>query len=156
MTIDENKVNLSLQTALTKASTSSDDTSSFAGILERQIGKKVDPSASSSTSSTSESDAELEAFKAELKEKGALQFYQDYNFEKIDKLIEKKKAELEDKLGLSADSQPALTGEDRTSALSSLDDMLDAYRKQLQDKMQAEDQIDQKNSTLKTFLQELA
>jgi hypothetical protein len=159
MTIDDskNKINQSLLSTLSKVTTSSDASSSFASILESQLGTKVTASSSSSTSTTtSESDAAVEAFKEALTSKGALQFYQDYNFDKIEKLIEEKQAELEDKLGLSADSQPALTGDDRTSALSTLDDMMDAFRKQLQDKMEAEDQLDQQNTTLKAFLEELA
>ena len=71
-------------------------------------------------------------------------------------MIEEKKAELEDKLGLSADSQPALVGEEREAALANLNDMLDAFRKQLQEKMQAEDKLDQQNTMLSTFLQDLA
>lgn len=156
MTIDESKLNInqSLLNTLTKASIkSSDAASSFAAILESQIGSSSTSAAATTTSS--ESNAAVEAFKEALSSKGALEFYQDYNFEKIEKLLEEKKAELEDKLGLSADAQSPLTGEARETALSSLSDMLDAYKKQLQEKMQAEDKLEQQASTLSTFLQEL-
>ena len=160
MTIEESKnsVNQSFLSTLTKVTTKdslSED--SFASILASQL----DGSTSSSDESTisaasSESNAEVEAFKEALTSKGALQFYQDYNQEKIEKLMEEKKAELEDTLGLSEDSVPALSGEDRENALSMLDTTLDAYRKQLQEKMQAEDELEQDNTMLNTFLQDLA
>jgi len=161
MTIDEskNKINPSLLSALTKVTTKNSDVEdSFAALLESQfqVGTKVDPTAESTASTTTESDAAIESFKEALFSKGALQFYQDYNFEKIEKMIEEKKAELEDKLGLSADSQPALVGEEREAALANLNDMLDSFRKQLQEKMQAEDKLDQQNTMLSTFLQDLA
>ena len=71
-------------------------------------------------------------------------------------MIEEKKAELMDKLGLSSDSQPALTGTDRETALANLNDMLDAFKKQLQEKMKAEDQLQQQANSLSTFLQKLS
>lgn len=159
MTIDESKtkINQSLLNTLSKVTTkSSDIEDSFAALLANQfhVSTKVDPTAES-TASTTESDAAIEAFKEDLFSKGALQFYQDYNFEKIEKMIEEKKAELEDKLGLSADSQPPLVGEEREAALANLNDMLDAFRKQLQEKMEAEDKLEQQNTMLSTFLQEL-
>jgi len=137
-------------------------TSSFADLLQANIdAAKVtttqssnDSSSSSSTISASNSD--VEAFLSGLKEKGALAFYQDYNAEKIEKLMEEKKEELTEKLGLSDTAEPPLTGTDREEALANLQDSLDAYRKQLQEKMQAEDKLDQQNTMLGTFLQDLA
>lgn len=160
MTIEESKnsVNQSFLSTLTKVTTKdslSED--SFANILASQLDGSTSSSDESTISAaTSESNAAVEAFKEALTSKGALQFYQDYNQEKIEKLMEEKKAELEDTLGLSADSEPALSGEDRENALSMMDTMLDAYRKQLQEKMQAEDELDQENTMLNTFLQDLA
>lgn len=158
MTIEESKnsVNQSFLSTLTKVTTKdslSED--SFANILASQLDGSTS-SSDESTISSSESNAAVEAFKEALTSKGALQFYQDYNQEKIEKLMEEKKAELEDTLGLSEDSVPALSGEDRENALSMMDTMLDAYRKQLQEKMQAEDELDQENTMLNTFLQDLA
>lgn len=160
MTIEESKnsVNQSLLSTLTKVTTKDTVTeNSFASILASQLNGSSSSSDESTTSSTtSESNAAVEAFKEALTSKGALQFYQDYNQEKIEKLLEEKQAELEDTLGLSEDSVPALSGEDRENALSMMDTMLDSYRKQLQEKMQAEDKLDQENTMLNTFLQDLA
>ena len=129
--------------------------SSFLSEFQAALESAAKPSTSSSTQSTSSSDSNVQAFLDDLKEKGALAFYQEYNFDKIEKIIEEKKQELMDKLGLSPDSQPPLTGKDRQDALTSLDQMLDDFRKQLQEKMQAKDTLDQKNTTLSTFLQKL-
>jgi pyruvate/2-oxoacid:ferredoxin oxidoreductase beta subunit len=160
MTIDESKIkiNQSLLSTLAKMAQDSNGDNSFATLLANQfnVGTKVETATESASTLPSESDDAVEAFKEALSSKGALQFYQDYNNEKIEKMIEEKKAELEDKLGLSADSQPPLVGKERESALASLDDMLDAFRKQLQEKMQAEDQLKQQNTMLSTFLQNLA
>jgi len=162
MTIDQSTKSIYqslFSTSSTSASTSG--TSSFADMLQANIdAAKVSLSSSSSDSSsastTSSSNADVEAFLTDLKDKGALAFYQDYNFEKIEKLIEEKKEELTEKLGLSDTAEPPLTGTDREEALANLQDSLDAYRKQLQEKMQAEDKLDQQNTMLGTFLQDLA
>ena len=153
MTINQNTVNTALLNSQIQIK-SADTTNTFANLLQGAI---VESSKSNTTtaSSTKNSDA-LESFKEDLKSKGALQFYQDYNQEKIDKMIEEKKAELMDKLGLSSDSQPALTGSDRETALANLNDMLDAFKKQLQEKMKAEDQLQQQANSLSTFLQKLS
>ena len=153
MTINQNTVNTALLNSQIQIK-SADTTNTFANLLQGAI---VESSKSNTTtaSSTKNSDA-LESFKESLKSKGALQFYQDYNQEKIDKMIEEKKAELMDKLGLSSDSQPALTGTDRETALANLNDMLDAFKKQLQEKMRAEDQLQQQANSLSTFLQKLS
>ena len=98
----------------------------------------------------------VEEFKNTLGTKGALTFFQDYNNEKIEKMIEEKKAELMDKLGLGESAQPPLTGNARTEALATLDQMLSDFRKQLMDKLNAENKLDQQNSTLSTFLQKMS
>ena len=98
----------------------------------------------------------MEEFKNTLGTKGALTFFQDYNNEKIEKMIEEKKAELMDKLGLGESAQPPLTGNARTEALATLDQMLSDFRKQLMDKLNAENKLDQQNSTLSTFLQKMS
>ncbi|KFL33313.1 MULTISPECIES: hypothetical protein [unclassified Sulfurospirillum] len=160
MTIEESKnsVNQSLLSTLAKVTTKNTTTEdSFASILASQLnGSSSSSDESTASTAATESNAAVEAFKEALTSKGALQFYQEYNQEKIEQLMEEKKAELEDKLGLSADSVPPLSGEDRENTLSMLDMMLDAYRKQLQEKMQAEDELEQETTMLNTFLQDLA
>ncbi|MBP9565729.1 MAG: hypothetical protein KBE02_00415 [Sulfurospirillum sp.] len=162
MTVNESKirVNTFLQQTLNAIASKNEEAgSAFASILESEINVKQKSSSNETpieTLASSSQDEALEAFKEALRTKGALQFYQDYNFEKIEKMIEEKKAELMDKLGLSEDAQTPLVGEERANALASLDEMLDAYRKQLQEKMQAEDELKQQTSTLTTFLKDLA
>ena len=162
MSFDESKirVNTFLQQTLNAIASKNEEAgSAFASILESEINVKQKSSSNETpieTLASSSQDEALEAFKEALRTKGALQFYQDYNFEKIEKMIEEKKAELMDKLGLSEDAQTPLVGEERANALASLDEMLDAYRKQLQEKMQAEDELKQQTSTLTTFLKDLA
>ena len=162
MTVNESKirVNTFLQQTLNAIASKNEEAgSAFASILESEINVKQKSSSNETpieTLASSSQDEALEAFKEALRTKGALQFYQDYNFEKIEKMIEEKKAELMDKLGLGENAQPPLVGDERASALASLDEMLDAYRKQLQEKMQAEDELKQQTSTLTTFLKDLA
>ena len=154
MTINQNTVNTALLNSQIQIK-SADTTNTFANLLQGAIVESSKSNTTTTASSSKNSDA-LESFKESLKSKGALQFYQDYNQEKIDKMIEEKKAELMDKLGLSSDSQPALTGTDRETALANLNDMLDAFKKQLQEKMKAEDQLQQQANSLSTFLQKLS
>ncbi len=136
MTVNESKirVNTFLQQTLNAIASKNEDAgSAFASILESEINVKQKSSSNETpieTLASSSQDEALVAFKEALRTKGALQFYQDYNFEKIEKMIEEKKAELMDKLGLGENAQPPLVGDERASALASLEDMLDAYRKQ--------------------------
>jgi hypothetical protein len=105
----------------------------------------------------SESDAMVEEFKNTLGKKGALTFLQDYNADKIQKILDEKKAELMDKLGLNNDStQPALTGDARSEALSTLDQMMSDFKKQLMEKLNADDKLSQQNTMLSTFLQKMS
>ncbi len=133
---------------------SSSTTSSFAEEFQKQIATKTTLN-QSAVSEPSESDAMVEEFKSTLGTKGALTFFQDFNNEKIKKIIEEKKAELMDKLGLGESTQPPLTGDARAEALVSLDQMLSDFRKQLMDKLNADTKIDQQNSMLNTFLQKM-
>lgn len=157
MTISDAKNNLSQLFSSTHTvlkDDSSSTTSSFAEEFQKHIATKTSMNQSAITE-PSESDTMVEEFKNALGSKGALTFFQDYNNEKIEKMIEEKKAELEGKLGLSADTQPPLTGNARTEALASLDQMLSDFRKQLMDKLNADTKIDQQNSMLNTFLQKM-
>ena len=162
MTINDtqNKINQLFGTTLPTAKSESPPAlSTFAEEFQKQLpansSTNTNPNKPAATE-TSESDALLEEFKNALGTKGALTFFQDFNNEKIEKMIEEKKAELEDKLGLSADTQPPLSGNERAEALTSLDQMLSDFRKQLMDKLNADDKIDQQNSMLNTFLQKMA
>ncbi|WP_263831951.1 hypothetical protein [Sulfurospirillum oryzae] len=157
MTISDaqNKISQSLNSTLTTLKNEGTSAlSSFAKELQSQLGVKTNIN-QPEVIAPSESDTMVEEFKNTLGTKGALTFFQDYNNEKIEKMIEEKKAELEGKLGLSADTQPPLTGNARTEALATLDQMMSDFRKQLMDKLNADTKIDQQNSMLTTFLQKM-
>jgi len=101
-----------------------------------------------------QSDAALESFKRELSSMGALGFLQSYNLEKIETMMEKKKAELMESLGLSENTQPPLLAQERKTALETLDDLMADYRKELLEKMQAEDKIEKNNTVLSAILKQ--
>ena len=157
MTISDtqNKISQSFSSTLVSLKNDSTSaTSSFAEEFQKQIASKTSINQTAVTE-PSESDAMVDEFKKTLGAKGSLAFFQDYNNEKIEKMIEEKKAELMDKLGLGETTQPPLTGNARTEALSSLDQMMSDFRKQLMDKLNADTKIDQQNSMLNTFLQKM-
>ena len=158
MTINDTqtKINALFGTTLsTIKKESSTALSTFAEEFQKQLATKTDINAPAATEQ-SESDAMVEEFKNTLGTKGALTFFQDYNNDKIEKMIEEKKAELEGKLGLSADTQPPLIGNAKTEALASLDQMMSVFRKQLMEKLNGDRKIDQQNSMLNTFLQKMS
>ena len=160
MTIDENRMHIGqiftdTSAALKKGSS---ELSDFADVLEQQLvsnnSTNTNPN-KPAASIPSESDTMVEEFKNTLGSKGALAFFQDYNNEKIEKIIEEKKAELMDKLGLGEGTQPPLAGDERAQALASLDQMLSDFRKQLMEKLNADKKIDQQSTMLNTFLQKV-
>jgi len=162
MTIDEskNKISQMFASAVTTIKKESSELSNFADELKKQLAvntttTNTDPNKPAATEA-SESDAMVEEFKKTLGTKGALTFFQDYNNEKIEKMIEEKKAELMDKLGLGETTQPPLAGDERAQALVSLDQMMSDFRKQLMDKLNADNKIDQQNTMLNTFLQKMS
>ena len=161
MTINDahNKIGQLFSDTLTTAKKeSSSALSSFAEEFHRQLASNNTTNSNPNkpaVTEASESDAMVEEFKNALGTKGALTFFQDYNNDKIEKMIEEKKAELEEKLGLGESAQPPLSGNERTEALASLDQMLSDFRKQLMDKLNADSKIDQQNSMLNTFLQKM-
>lgn len=160
MTVDENRMHIGqiFTDASTMLKKESSELSSFADEFKKQLAinasTNTDPNKPAVTP-PSESDTMVEEFKNALGTKGALNFFQDYNNEKIEKIIEEKKAELMDKLGLGETTQPPLTGNERAQALVSLDQMLSDFRKQLMDKLNADNKIDQQNTMLNTFLQKM-
>jgi len=158
MTIDENQknINQSILNTITKVTTkSSSVTDSFADLLKEQLNTKEGFSGAATTV-TAEQDTAIAAFKEALSTKGALQFYQDYNNEKIEKLVEAKKDKLTDTLGLNDDAQSPLLGEERQNALANLDQMTSDYQKDLIAKLGDNNEQKKANEILSTFLQELS
>lgn len=140
-----------LNTLTSTASTVTSGTADFEAELQRQL---IDSLQAQKTKEVVQSDAALEEFKRELTSMGALGFLQSYNLEKIEALMEKKKAELMESLGLSESTQPPLSAQERKSALETLDDLLADYRKELLEKMQAEDKLEKNNTVLSAILKQ--
>jgi hypothetical protein len=124
----------------------------FATELQRQL---IDNLKSQQDPNEIQTNAGLEDFKRALTSRGALNFLQEQNLEKIEALLEKKKQELSDALGLGDKTQPPLSSEERKTALQTLETMLSDYKKQLQEQMQASDKIKTNNTTLSALLQNL-
>lgn len=124
-------------------------TAAFESELQRQL---MDNLKSQNLEKEVQTDAAVEDFKRELSSVGALGFLQSFNLEKIEKLIEKKREELMESLGLSDKTQPPLSTQDRESALKTLEDLLADYKKELLEKAQAEDKLEKNNTTLSAVL----
>jgi len=162
MTINDtqNKINTLFGTTLsTTKSESSTALSPFEEEFQKQLASNSNTNSNPNkpaATEKSESDAMVEEFKNTLGKKGALTFLQDYNADKIQKILDEKKAELMDKLGLSDSTQPSLTGDTRSEALSTLDQMMSDFQKQLMEKLNADDKLSQQNTMLSTFLQKMS
>jgi len=140
-----------LNTLSTQTSAQSLHATDFEAELQRHL---IDTLQAQKTQDMVQSDAALESFKRELSSMGALGFLQSYNLEKIETMMEKKKAELMESLGLSENTQPPLLAQERKTALETLDDLMADYRKELLEKMQAEDKIEKNNTVLSAILKQ--
>ncbi|MBV5278373.1 MAG: hypothetical protein J0647_04975 [Campylobacteraceae bacterium] len=127
-------------------------TANFETELQRQL---IDNLKSQQETTNVQTDAAVEDFKRELSSRGALTFLQEQNFEKIETLLEKKKQELMDSLGLGDSTQPPLAGEEKKTALQTLDSMLSDYKKQLLEEIQTSNKTKTNNTTLSSLLQNL-
>lgn len=143
-----------LAATLTQSSSEKNTTALFETELQRQLIANLKSQKAAEKSETSvTTDAEIEAFKRKLASSDASKFFQEYNLNKIDELVAKKKAELMEALGLNADAQPPLVGEERKIALQTLEALLDDYKKELQEQMKAEKKIEEQTTTLSAVLQ---
>ncbi len=143
-----------LASTLTQSSSEKSTSALFETELQRQLIENLKSQKVAQESETSvTTDAEIEAFKRKLASSDASKFFQEYNLNKIDELVAKKKAELMEALGLNADAQPPLVGEARKIALQTLEALLDDYKKELQEQMKAEKKIEEQTTTLSAALQ---
>lgn len=101
-----------------------------------------------------QSDVGLEEFKRKLSSMGAVGFLQAFNLDKIETLIEKKKDELIHELGLSENTVPPLSQNESKEALKTLEALLDNYKKELLEKMKAEEKLEKNNQILTSVLQQ--
>lgn len=79
---------------------------------------------------------EVEAFVKNLKEKGARVAWDEMNQEKIDKLIEERRALLEEMYGLN--SEPPLPEEQRAKVEADIDEQLKDYKEELMDRFKTD------------------
>lgn len=102
---------------------------------------------SSETESASEFSAEREAFFARLDQLGAAGYIAEMNKEKIEKLLEEKRKELEAQYGLNA--KPPLEGEALSNAMKAVNEAMEEYRKQLLEQFKNKKEIEDKGSVTK-------
>ncbi|MDD2384005.1 MAG: hypothetical protein PHN18_07435 [Sulfurospirillaceae bacterium] len=140
------------QTLLNTLSTTKEvtPTINFETELQRQL---IDNLKSQQDPTQIQSDASVEEFKRQLASMGASNYLQEQNMKKIEELIEKKKEELMDSLGLSDKTQPPLSEEAKKTALTTLDTLLSDYKKQLMEQMQASSKTGSTTTTLASLLQ---
>ncbi|MDD3462890.1 MAG: hypothetical protein PHW07_04535 [Sulfurospirillaceae bacterium] len=150
MTINPYMLAIGLVTDLVSSALSSKPTSSFQTELQEQ-SVKMDTAVAKEDEKT-KTTKYIDSFKDELTTLGASAFVQKLNLEKIEKLIEDKRSELTKSLGLSEDSNPVLQGEDRKTALATLEKMLNEYTKELQAQMQIKNLQTKNNEMLSSVL----
>ncbi len=143
------------QTMLNSLSTIKEtaSTTDFETELQRQL---MDNLKSKQDPIETQSNADVEEFKRQLASVGSTQYLQDQNMQKIEELIEKKKQELMDTLGLSDATQPPLSGEEKETALKTLETLLSDYKKQLMEQIQLSNQNSNSgsnNTTLASLLE---
>lgn len=113
------------------------------GILNENVSAEADSATESGTARTSESkneesyvrDPSIAAFFKRVDAAGgALSFIQEQNLLKIKQLLEEKKKEL--MKGLGVDAEPPLQGRARAEALEAVAEVLEAYEKELMEKLE--------------------
>lgn len=128
----------------------------FSSLLE----KSKDDSKTGTTITRGVSDADVQSFINDLTSMGASAFWMNFNLDKIQEKIDKKREELADKLGLNKDSKVGdkeLTSEQKKEALAELEKLLDEYVKKLMKEMEAKKELEnnQKSSPLANFFAQL-
>lgn len=102
-------------------------------------------------------DTDVENFLNQLTSMGASAFWLNFNLEKIQEKIDKKREELAEQLGLNKDSkngETELTAQEKEEALAKLEDLLEDYVKELMKKMEVKSELEdsQENGSLLTNL----
>ena len=84
--------------------------------------------------------AKVEQFKKDLEELGPLRLAFKLNMDKIKEKIEEKRAELAQLFKLAE-----LSGDEKARTIASIEEMLEAYKKQLLEQMQAAKELEEEN-----------
>ena len=120
----------------------SDDTIAFSAYTTSDEQTRVEGAdhhqtadVSQTESSPTEQDTEVASFFDKVRAAGgALNYIQQQNMEKIEKLIEEKRQELEARMGINA--QPPLDPEALVTARASIEELLESYKKDLIENME--------------------
>ena len=120
----------------------------FASELEKQLINTI----KTQKPQEPERDPAVVEFLEELTSYGAVFYLQQLNFEKIEKLLEEKREELKKSLALDENAHPPLEGPNRVNALASLEDMMSAYAKELMQRMEAKEELENRKKSPITFL----
>ena len=107
------------------------NTTLFASIEQKISGKN---------SEFSKALAKVEQFKKDLDELGPLRLAFKLNMDKIKEKIEEKRAELAEIFEVAK-----LSGDEKARTIASIEEMLEAYKKQLLEQMQAAKELEDKN-----------
>lgn len=123
----------------------------FSSMLDKKVSSEITSNATNKTNVVS--DAEVESFLTQLTSMGASAFWLNFNLEKIQDKIDKKREELMDKLGINDDNKK-ISDEDMKSALEEVEKMLEDYIKELLKQMEAKSDLEKiaKDSPLNQIL----
>lgn len=141
MTID--KTQQVMTQTLTTIQQTKAKTEEFATELERQLINSI----KSQLPEAESVNEEVEVFREKLTSMGAVAFFQHFNMEKIEKMLEEKREELEAALGLDETTEPPLEGKERENALGALEEMMEAYAKQIKEQMAARKELEKEGSS---------
>ncbi|NLC28088.1 MAG: hypothetical protein GX780_04870 [Campylobacteraceae bacterium] len=149
MRVEQNELTNSLIQA---AKATKPKTDEFSAELERQMVNTLKTQKNEDASKSESSSFDVDAFKQQLSSMGAVVFVQHQNMEKIEKLLEDKRKELEERLGLNKDANPPLSEERRANALIELEEMLNSFAKELKEQMKAKALLEKNESPLDSLL----
>ena len=105
----------------------------------------IEQKISGKNSEFSEALAKVEQFKKDLEELGPLRLAFKLNMDKIKEKIEEKRAELAQLFKLAE-----LSGDEKARTIASIEEMLEAYKKQLLEQMQAAKELEDEKQAQKS------
>lgn len=108
----------------------------FASLLEKPKSEEE-----TTVSTKGITDSDVDNFINKLTSMGASAFWLNFNLEKIQEKIDKKREELMEKLGLNKTNSEEMTGDDKQAALKELEKLLDDYIKELMEQMKAKKEL---------------
>ena len=137
-----NSVNLNTQLTSGEKNTQAKITE-FASELEKQLINTI----KTQKPEEPKRDEEVVAFLEQLTSYGAVSYVQQLNLEKIEKLLEEKREQLKESLGLGEGTNPPLEGSARDNALASLEDIMSDYAKELMQRLEAKAELEDKSKS---------